>query len=133
MMDSYSNKSTVLASFVLKREYAGCNRGIYQLLCSFCHAIENACNAVPLPKHHSQPLSYPLGQLPLSKVPQVGQALLRKLNVLHRGHVLRGRLADARGNDDGIGFEDDAVVDELIDGERLWLSVGKIPACSVSR
>jgi hypothetical protein len=28
-------------------------------------------------------------------------------------------LADARGNNDRVGFEDDTVVDELVDGKRL--------------
>lgn len=74
---------------------------------------------MPFPESQSQPLSYPLGQLPLSKVPHVHQALFGEVDVLHRGHVLRRWLADTRGDDDGVGLEDDAVVDELIDGERL--------------
>lgn len=78
----------------------------------------------------SQSLSYPLGQLPLSKVPHVHQALFREVDVLHRRHVLGGWLADTRGDDDGVRLEDDAVVDELVDGERLrdgqrgpWMAV----------
>jgi hypothetical protein len=62
-------------------------------------------------------LPYPIGQLPLSKFPGVQEALLREFNVLHRGHVLRWGLADARGHDDGVRFQDDAVVDEFVDGE----------------
>jgi hypothetical protein len=77
---------------------------------------------MPCPEFQSQPLSYPLRQLPLSKVPHVHQALFGEVDVLHRGHVLGRGLADARGNDDGVGLENDAVVDELIDGEGLfWL------------
>jgi hypothetical protein len=79
----------------------------------------NSCNAKPAPRPKSQPLSYPLGQLPLSKLPRVQEALFRKVNVLHRGHVLRRRLADTRGDNDGVRLEDDAVVYELVDGERL--------------
>jgi hypothetical protein len=64
-------------------------------------------------------LPYPLSQLSLTKLPCVQEALFREVNVLHRGHVLRRGLADTRGNNDGVGFEDDAVIYELIDGERL--------------
>lgn len=91
--------------------------------CYAYFAIENACNAMPFPERHLQPLSYPLGQLPLSKVPHVHQALFREVDVLHRGHILCRGLADTRGDDDWISLEDDAIVDELIDGERLRVSV----------
>jgi hypothetical protein len=47
--------------------------------------------------------------------------LFREVNVLHRRHVLRWGLADARCNNDGVGFEDDTVVYELINGKRLGL------------
>ena len=74
---------------------------------------------MPCPEFQLQPLSYPLGQLPLSKVPHVHQTLFGEVDVLHRGHVLGRGLADARGDDDGVGLEDDAVVDELVNGEGL--------------
>lgn len=72
---------------------------------------------MPCPEIQSQSLSYPLGQLPLAKVPHVHQTLFREVNVLHRRHVLRRRFADTRGDNDGVGLEDDAVVYELVDGE----------------
>ena len=64
-------------------------------------------------------LPYPLRKLSLAKLPCVQESLFREVDVLHRGHVLRRRLADTRGDNDGVGFEDDAVVYELVDGERL--------------
>lgn len=86
-------------------------------------AIGNAYNAMPVRNSISKTLSYPLGQLPLSKVPHVHQPLLGEVNVLHRGHVLRRWLADTRSNNDGVGLEDDSIVYQLIDGERLTTSV----------
>ena len=68
-------------------------------------------------------LPYPLSQLSLTKLPRVQEALFREIDVLHRGHVLRRGLADTRGNNDGVGFEDDAVVYELVYGEGLRRSV----------
>jgi hypothetical protein len=86
-------------------------------------AIGNAYNAMPVQNSISKTLSYPLGQLPLSKVPHVHQPLLREVNVLHRSHVLRRWLADTRSNNNGVGLEDDSIVYQLIDGERLTTSV----------
>jgi hypothetical protein len=45
--------------------------------------------------------------------------LFREVDIFHRGHVLRRGLADARSDDDGVGFENDAVIYKFIDGEGL--------------
>ena len=78
------------------------------------------------PEFQLQPLSYPLRQLPLSKVPHVHQTLFGEVDVLHRGHVLGRGLADARGDNDGVGLEDDAVVNELVNGEGLFWSILRV-------
>jgi len=64
-------------------------------------------------------LPYSLGQLSLSKFPGIQEALLGEINVLHGIHVLCGRLADTRHHHDWVGFENNSVVHELVDGERL--------------
>jgi hypothetical protein len=43
--------------------------------------------------------------------------LFREVDVLHRGHVLSWGLADARGNNDRVRFEDNTVVYELVNSE----------------
>jgi hypothetical protein len=64
-------------------------------------------------------LPYPLRKLSLTELPCVQESLFREINVLHRRHVLRWRLADTRGDNDGVGFEDDTIIYEFIDGEGL--------------
>jgi hypothetical protein len=56
-----------------------------------------------------------LNALLLSKLPQILDALLAEIDVLHVGRVLGGRLRDAAGDHDWVGLEDDAVVDDLVD------------------
>jgi hypothetical protein len=62
-------------------------------------------------------LPYPLRKLSLAKLPCVQESLFREVDVLHRGHVLSWGLADARGNNDRVRFEDNTVVYELVNSE----------------
>jgi len=43
--------------------------------------------------------------------------LLTQIDILDARNILRRRPADAAGDDDGIRFEDDAVVDYFVAGE----------------
>jgi hypothetical protein len=52
--------------------------------------------------------------------------LFREVDVLHRVHVLRRGLADTRCDDNGVGFENDAVVYELVDREGLCMLVWRL-------
>ena len=73
---------------------------------------------LPAPSHrNSQPLPHPLGQLHLPKLPHIQQPLLAQFERLDGADVLHGRSADAAGDDDGVGLEDDAVVDDFVDAE----------------
>jgi hypothetical protein len=78
----------------------------------------NSRNAKPLIAS-SQALSYPLCQLPLAILPRVHEPLLGEFDVLHRGHVLRGGPANARGHGYGVGLQDDTVVYQFVDGKGL--------------
>ena len=63
--------------------------------------------------------------MPLTELPGGQETLFRKLNVLHRRHVLRWGLADTRCDNDGVRLKDDAVVYQLVNGEGLsWLVYG---------
>ena len=42
--------------------------------------------------------------------------MLTKVDAAH-GHILRRRPADSLDDDGGIGFKDDAVVDDFVDGK----------------
>lgn len=48
---------------------------------------------------------------------QLEQTLFAQVDALHVGGVLRGRLGNSAGDDYGVGLEDDAVVDDLVDRE----------------
>lgn len=65
----------------------------------------------------SQPLPHPLGQFHFPKLPRVHQPLLAEIDIFHTRHILHGRPADATGDNNGVRFEDDAVVDDFVDGE----------------
>lgn len=64
----------------------------------------------------SQTLPYPVGQLGLAELRQVVDALFAEVDAAEVD-VLGGGSADPLHDDGGIGFEDDAVVDDLVDGE----------------
>jgi hypothetical protein len=66
---------------------------------------------------HLQIPPHELNTLLLSKLPEVLDALLAEIDVFHVGSILGGGLGDAAGDHDGVGFEDDAVVDDLVDCE----------------
>ena len=89
---------------------------------SYAFCQYNSCNANPL-HAFSQALSYPLRQLPLSKLPRVQEPLLGEVEVLHRCHVLCGRPAHTGGHRDGISLQDDTVVYQLVDGKGLRVLV----------
>lgn len=59
----------------------------------------------------------PLSKLRLTELVQLQQTLLAQVDVLHVGGVLRRRARDSAGDDHRVGFEDDAVVHDLVDGE----------------
>jgi len=59
--------------------------------------------------------SHKLNALLLSKVPQVLQALLAQINVLHVGRILCRGFADSTCDNDGVCLKNDAVVDDLVD------------------
>lgn len=67
--------------------------------------------------HSLQPLSETLRQSSLTKLPGIEQTLLGQVDALDVRHVVRRRTADARGNKDGVGLEDDTVVDDLVDSQ----------------
>jgi len=77
--------------------------------------IYNPC--LILSSTHLQPLPHPLRQLHLSKLPRIQQTLLAQIDILYAGRVLRRRPGHAARNDNGVRFEDDAVVDDFVDGE----------------
>lgn len=62
-------------------------------------------------------LSQPVGQFRLAVLRQVVNALLAEIDAADGG-VLRGSAADALDDNGGIRLENDAVVDNLVDGER---------------
>ena len=64
-----------------------------------------------------QSLSQPVGQFRLAQLCQVVDALFAEVDAAN-GEVLCGCAADALDNDCGISFEDDAVVDDFVNGER---------------
>lgn len=64
-----------------------------------------------------QALSQPVGQFRLAVLGEVVDALLAEVDAADGG-VLGGSAADALDDNGGIRLEDDAVVDNLVDGER---------------
>lgn len=82
-------------------------------------SLEDAVNDPPVFFYiTSQPLPEPLGQLLLAKLPGVQQALLRQVNALHASHVVLRRARHALHNGRRLGFQNYAVVDNLLDGQR---------------
>lgn len=59
-----------------------------------------------------------LRQPPFPKLPRIHQPLLRQINVLHIRRIRGRRSADPRCNENRVRFEDDAVVDDLVNGQR---------------
>lgn len=77
----------------------------------------------------SQALPQPLAQLSFAELVQFEQTLFAQVDALHVGRVLCGRLGDSAGDDYGVGFEDDAVVDDFVDregGEVVVLNQGAL-------
>ena len=58
-----------------------------------------------------------LCQSSLPKLPGVQESLFRQIDTLHIGRIRRRRTADPRSNQDGIGFENDSIVDDFVDGQ----------------
>lgn len=58
-----------------------------------------------------------LCQTPLSELPGIHQSLFRQVDALHVRRIGGRCTADTRGNKDGVGLEDDTVVDDLVNGE----------------
>lgn len=75
--------------------------------------------AVFLSKHNrSESLPEPLAKLRLAELVQLEQTFFAQVHALHVGGVLCGWLGDSAGDNHRVGLEDDAVVDDLVDGER---------------
>lgn len=81
-------------------------------------------NSLPIPANlspardtRSESLSQPITQLGLPKLRQIVHALLTQINALQLRDVLCRCSADTLHDDGGIRFEDDAVVDDLVDSE----------------
>lgn len=74
----------------------------------------------PLSKisNSSSQLPYPLDPFGLEQLPRVHDALLAQIDALDAGDILGRRAGDAAGDDDRIDLEDDAVVDNLVNGQR---------------
>ncbi len=66
---------------------------------------------------YSLQLPHPLRQLSLPEIPHVHNPLLAEIQFLHIRRILLRGFGDATGDDDGVGFQDDAVVDDLVDAE----------------
>lgn len=71
---------------------------------------------VHLQAHHLQTLSQPVGELRLAELRQVVDTLFAEINTADL-EVLGRCAADALDNNRGVGLEDDAVVDNLVNGE----------------
>ena len=66
----------------------------------------------------SQALPEPFAQFRFSELVQLQETLFTQIDALHVGRVLRRWAGDSAGYDHGVGLEDDAVVDDLVYGER---------------
>ena len=53
----------------------------------------------------------------LAKLPQILYTLLTEVKILHVWRIRRGRFRHPRGNNDWVGFEHNAVVDDFIESE----------------
>lgn len=79
--------------------------------------------ATPLNINHvphacsSQSLPQPISQFRLAKLRQVVHALLTQINTLQLRNILCRRPADSLDNDRRVCLEDDAVVDNFVNGE----------------
>ena len=84
-------------------------------------SFNNSLNALLCPSQairRSQALPEPLSQLRFAELVQLEQTLFTQVHALHVGRVLCGWLGHSAGDDDGVGLEDDAVVDDFVDCER---------------
>ena len=58
-----------------------------------------------------------LSETALAELPRIHQTLLGEVDVLHVGRIGGGGAADSRSDHDRVGFEDDSVIDDLVDSE----------------
>ena len=65
----------------------------------------------------SQPLSEPLAQFRFAELVKLQETFFAQIDALHVGRILRRWAGDSAGDDYRVGLEDDAVVDDLVDGE----------------
>jgi hypothetical protein len=87
------------------------------ILCRFHPSSQSAPSRQESPPRTLQAIPQPIAQLRLPKLRQIIHALLGQIDALQRDDVLRGRLAHALRDDQRVGLEDDAVVDDLVDRE----------------
>ncbi len=78
---------------------------------------------LPPLNENSQTLPQPIPQLSLPKLRKVIHALLTQINALQLRHILRRRFADPLHDNSRVGFQDDAVVDDLVDSEGYQVVV----------
>lgn len=64
-----------------------------------------------------QPLAKPIRELRLAELRQVVNTLFAEIDAA-QGNVLGGRTADPLDDDGRVGLQDDAVVDNFINGQR---------------
>jgi hypothetical protein len=88
----------------------------------FYKTPETPCFIHCIPSHftnltRSKSLPESLAQFRFAELVQFQETLFAQIDALHVGRVLRGRARDSAGDNHGVGLEDDAVVDDLVDGE----------------
>ena len=59
-----------------------------------------------------------LGQTPLAELPGIEQALFGEVDALHIRCIGGRGTADSRSDHDWVSFEDDAVIDDFVNGKR---------------
>lgn len=64
-----------------------------------------------------QPLAKPICELRLAELRQVVNTLFAEIDAA-QGNVLGGRAADPLDDDGRVGLQDDAIVDNFINGQR---------------
>jgi hypothetical protein len=62
-------------------------------------------------------LPQPIPQLRLSKLRKIVHSLFTKINPLQLGNILRRRLANSLHNNRRIRFEDNSIIDNLVNSQ----------------
>lgn len=78
-------------------------------------------------------LAQSLCKTPLAELPGVHETLFREVDVLHVGGIGGRRAADTRSDHDGVGLENNAVIDSLVNGKGnkiVVLDDGALVGCA---